>query len=1011
MSNTSEIGKAVRRALVFGAVTATASVPVLSQTAPAAATETAVTEVVVTGSRIPQPQLQSASPVASVSNEALQQTGVTRIEDMLNTLPQVAAQFGAGVSNGATGEATVSLRNLGAQRTLVLVNGRRLMPGDPTQNGAAAPDLNQIPTSLIERVDILTGGASAVYGADAVAGVVNFIMNDHFQGVRIEGNYSFYNHDNRDKAAQAANTLFGFTAPNGSVTDGYARNFDVLAGANFADGKGNATAYVTYRRVAAVLQAKRDYSNCSLTSTTVNGVSTLGCGGSSTAYPARFNFNHVDQHLDPASGQLAAGHLLYNFAPLNYFQRPDENYTAGAFLHYEVNEHVRVYSEFMFMDDRSLAQIAPAGAFYGSGTAVSPGGVPDGAWSINCNNPYLTASEVTSWCGVLGVNNPVNPHVLIGRRNVEGGPRIDDLVHTSYRAVLGIKGDISDAWTYDAYALWGTTRLTDTHLNDSSKSRMGFALNAVRNGAGQIVCQASPSLAPGCVPWNIFSLEDANGNFTGTDGVTRAAINYISVPGIQIGQTTEQVVDAAFTGDLGKQGVKLPWASDGLGVSVGAEYRQETESLTPDLEDITDDLAGNGAAILPTNGQFHVAELFFEARLPIAQDQPFARSLTLETGYRYSDYNLGFGSTNTYKLGLQWEPIRDIRFRGMYQRAVRAPNAQELFLTPRVQLDGTSDPCAGAVPAASPAACALSGVTAAEYGNIARNPASQYNGLVSGNISLAPEKADTYTAGLVFTPTFLPDFNLTVDYYNITIKNFITSYGANLILNTCLASGDPFYCGRVHRTQGTGTAADGSLWISPSGYISDLTYNLGSQRANGVDLTSAYRFDLGHAGKLNLDFIGSYVLKFATEPVPGLGSYDCAGFYGPTCGVPEPRWKHKLRGTWTTPLAGLDVFTAWRRINGVALENTSSNPLLAAGLGLPANPGVHLRGEDYIDLGANYSFATHFSVRLGVNNLFDKSPPLSGAFYIGTVFGNGNTYPQVYDALGRYAYVNLTADF
>src|ERR1700751_934940 len=192
MSNTSEIGKAVRRALVFGAVTATAGVPALSQTAPPAATETAITEVVVTGSRIPQPQLQSASPVASVSNEALQQTGVTRIEDMLNTLPQVAAQYGAGVSNGATGEATVSLRNLGANRTLVLVNGRRLMPGDPTQNGNAAPDLNQIPTGLVERVDLLTGGASAVYGADAVAGVVNFVLNDHFQGGRFEGNYNFY---------------------------------------------------------------------------------------------------------------------------------------------------------------------------------------------------------------------------------------------------------------------------------------------------------------------------------------------------------------------------------------------------------------------------------------------------------------------------------------------------------------------------------------------------------------------------------------------------------------------------------------------------------------------------------------------------------------------------------------------------------------------------------------------------------------------------------------------------
>lgn len=1013
MSHSNQIGSAVRRALMLGAM-AGASLPATAQTVPAAAaaaTEVPVQTVVVTGSRIPQPQLEAVSPVTSISNEALQQTGATRVEDMLNTLPQVAGAYGAGVSNGATGEATVSLRNLGANRTLVLVNGRRLMPGDPTQNGNAAPDLNQIPPELIERVDILTGGASAVYGADAVAGVVNFVMNDHFQGVRLTGDYSFYNHDNRDKAAQAANTLFGFTAPTGNVTDGYTRNFGLIAGANFADGKGNATTYFTYRRVAAVLQGKRDYSNCSLTSTTTGGVSALGCGGSSTAYPARFTYTNpvtrvrTDSHLDPTTGDLAAGHLLYNFAPLNYYQRPDENYTAGAFLHYDLNEHARVYTEFMFMDDRSIAQIAPSGAFYGSGTAVSAAGVPDGTWAINCNNPYLTPGELGLWCG--GNTAAPDAHVLIGRRDVEGGPRYDDLGHTSYRAVAGIKGAINDSWSYDAYALWGTTRLSEEYFNDVSRSRMGFALDAVQQPNGQIVCRANSAGsvgAPGCVPWNIFSLVG------GQDGVTQQAINYISIPGLSKGATTERVADAALTGDLSKQ-VKLPTATEGLSVSIGAEYRQELSELQPDIEFQTNDLAGQGAPTLPTVGAFHVSEIFGEARLPLAEDRFLAKSLTLEAGYRYSDYNLAFGSTNTYKLGLQWAPVTDMRFRAMYQRAVRAPNIQELFLQPRVQLDGTTDPCAGAAPAATLAQCELSGVTPAEYGNIARNPAAQYNGLVGGNTSLAPEKADTYTLGAVFTPTFLPDFNLTVDYYNITIKNLISSYGANLILETCVSSGNPFYCNKVHRTQGTGTAADGSLWISPTGYIDDGTFNLGAQWANGIDVTSAYRLDLRKAGRLNLDFVGTYVLKFATNPVAGLGDYDCAGFYGPTCGVPSPRWKHKLRATWNTPLAGLDIFAAWRRENGVALELTNPSPLLAGPLGLPVNPGVRLRGMDYIDFGGNYSFASHLTARIGVNNLFDKEPPLVGFAYLGTVFGNGNTYPQVYDALGRYVYMNLTADF
>jgi iron complex outermembrane recepter protein len=1006
MSSTRQIRGAVRRALMLSAAAATAS-PALAQVAPEAAPP--VETIVVTGSRIPQVQIESPSPVTSVTQEAIQQSGVTRVEDLLNSLPQVAAQFGAGVSNGATGEATVSLRNLGANRTLVLVNGRRLMPGDPTQNGAAAPDLNQIPAELVERVDLLTGGASAVYGADAVAGVVNFVMNDHFQGVRVTGNYGFYNHDNRNKAVEAASTLSNITAPTGNATDGYSRDFSAIAGTNFADGRGNATTYLTYRRIDAVLEAKRDYSNCSLTSTTTaGGASALGCGGSSTAFPARFNFNHVDQHLDPTTGQLAGGHLLYNYAPLNYYQVPDERYTAGAFVHYDVNEHARVYSEFMFMDDRSTAQIAPSGAFYGSGTAVSATGVPDGAWAINCNNPYLSASQLTAWCG--GSTAHADVHVLIGRRNVEGGPRFDDLGHTSYRAVLGLKGDINDTWTYDSYALWGTTRLSEEYFNDVSKSRMGFALQAVQLANGQIVCRANSMGtvgAPGCVPWNIFSLVN------GASGVTPGAVNYISTPGLSKGGTTERVVDAAIIGDLGKQGVKLPTAHDGLGVSFGAEYRQELSELNPDLEFQTGDLAGQGAATLPTIGSYHVAEVFTEARLPLIEDAPFAKSLTLETGYRYSDYNLAFGSTNTYKLGLQWAPVRDVRVRGMYQRAVRAPNIQELFLQPRVQLDSTfnADPCAGSAPAASAAACGLSGVTAAEYGAISRNPASQYNGLVGGNVSLAPEKGDTYTVGLVFTPTVLPDLNVTFDYYNITIKNFITGYGGNLILDTCLATGNPFYCNKVHRTQGSGTAADGSLWISTSGYVEDGTFNLGSQRANGVDTTAAYRLNLGRGGRLTFDGVGTYVMKYATEPVPGLGSYDCAGYYGSTCGVPEPRWRHKLRATWNTPLAGLDVYAAWRRINGVSLENLSPNPLLKAPVGLPAGLGFRLPGLDYIDLGGSYTFAGHATVRLGINNLFDKTPPLIDLFYIGGVFGNGNTYPVLYDALGRYVFLNLGVDF
>jgi len=1009
MSKTSQIGTAVRRALMFSAVAATANLPSMAQTKPdAAAAAPEVETVVVTGSRIPQPQLEAASPVTTVSSQAIQQTGSTRIEDVLNTLPQVVGDMGSGASNGATGTANISLRGLGSARTLVLIDGRRLMPGDPTQGGNAAPDLNQIPANLVERIDVLTGGASAVYGADAVAGVVNFVMNDHYQGVRLDGQYSWYNHDNRLTWAQQIQQAIGYQFPSGSTNDGYQRDFSFIAGSNFADGRGNATTYLTYRRVDAVLQSKRDYSSCGLTSTynTPSGALALGCGGSPTPYPANFVFGTSETHLNPTTGQLSPGGITYNFAPLNYIQRPDDRYTGGAFLHYDVNDHARVYTELSFMDDRSVAQIAQAGAFIGAGTATV-NSVPTGAWNVNCNNPYLTSSELTAWCG--GVASPTQFLLTIGRRNVEGGPRIDDLIHTSYRAVMGVKGDINDVWTYDTYALWGTTRFSDQHSNDSSKAKMAFALEAVNTPTGVQCLQTTlnAGLDPGCVPWNIFS------QVNGVSGVTPAATNYISAVGIQTGSTTEQVWDGAITGELGKYGIKMPGARDGLAVNIGSEYRQEASELHPDQELITNDLAGQGAPTLPTIGSFHVWEGFVEARLPILQDQPFAKSLDIEAAYRYSDYNLSFNSTNTYKFGLQWAPINDIRFRGSYDRAVRSPNIQELFLQPRVQLDGTSDPCTGAVPTATLAQCERSGVTPAEYGNMLANPAHQYNGNFGGSTTLAPEKADTYTAGLVFTPSFVPTLSVTVDYYNITIKNFITSYGANLILQDCLTTGDPFFCGKVHRTQGTGTAADGSIWISTTGFVDDTLFNLGSQRANGVDFTAAYTVDAARFGRVNFNFAGSYVMKFSTQPLPGGSDYNCAGFYGPTCGPPVPRWKHVLRGTWTTPVDGLDFYAAWRQINGTSVDKLNPAPLLNSGVSPPEiTLGQHLPGIDYIDLGGEYSFAKHFTLRVGANNVFDKYPALCQASYCSLAsFGNGDTYPNVYDALGTYVYINLTAQF
>lgn len=1004
MSTRTSVRRAVRYALLSSAVAASAT------TLPAFGQET-IQEVVVTGSRIPQPNLTSISPVQSVGAEAVKIQGVTRVEDLINNLPQAFADLGGNLSNGSPGTATVSLRNLENQRTLVLVNGRRLMPGDPTQNGNAAPDLNQIPSALIERVEVLTGGASAVYGADAVAGVVNFIMNDHFEGIRVDANYNFYQHTN-DNAVGDIVRQRGFTVPDKNVVDGYTRDITFIMGGNFADGAGNVTAYLGYRRLNALTQAQRDFSAC-----TFNSGDVFTCGGSSTTAPGRFDPNDGGDYTIDAAGNFIPydpARDAFNFAPTNYYQRPDERYTAGLFGRYEFSDKAQAYTEFMFMDDRTVAQIAPSGAFIGSGPGAT-NGVPDGTWLTNCDNPFLSASQRAAIC-VDTDGNPLPANSVVGltmgRRNVEGGPRQDDLGHTSYRAVLGLRGDLSPAWSYDVYGMYGTTRLQENYQNDMSSSRLNTALQAVVDPlSGDIVCRANANGAngaPGCVPYNIWQ----------PGGVTPEALAYIQTPGFQEGWTREQIVSGSFTGQLGEYGIKLPTANDGLGIAVGAEYRKEETELKVDEKFYTNDLAGQGSATLPMSGSFDVWELFAEARLPILQDKAFAKSLSVEAGYRYSDYDLGF-STDTYKAGVDWAPVDDIRFRGSYQRAVRAPNLQELFLPQKVQLDGTTDPCAGAItnPGAGLdqqtlesgrtfAECQLSGVTANTWGNIIENSAAQYNGLTFGTATLQPEKSDTISFGLVFTPTFLDGLDVTIDYFDIKVTDVIDTYGADYIINTCVTTGA--LCEKINRAPETGGAADGTLWIGPSGYIVDGFFNLGELRTKGIDLSANYRLEIGNAGALNFGLQGTYTDTFEKQPDPASSArYDCVGLYGSVCLAPIPQWRHNLRTTWTFQ-NNLSVTLTWRHIDSVDLDHTSTNPALAGDVPLSDET---LGSRDYFDLTGAYTFFENYTLRLGVNNLADKDPPLLGQDNLPSVVGNGNTFPQVYDTMGRYGFINLTMDF
>ena len=1011
MGNNRKLQIAVRAALATAA--ATAVVPAAwSQTAPAVANETpnaGLEEVVVTGSRITSsPNLTAISPITSVDAGYISSTNMSRVEDILNNLPMVFASQNSTVSNGSNGTASVNLRGMGPQRTLVLVNGRRLGPG--LGSGTNISDINEVPAALIERIDILTGGASSVYGADAVAGVVNFVLNTHFEGVKVDSSYSYFQHDNNNSLAQGVVSAGGDALPDHSVNTGFGKNVSVLMGSNFADNKGNATFYLTYDKAAAVLEAKYDYAACVMDATKAGS---LACGGSGTSakngaggyFQAYANgsplfTNTVDGKTGAFRPFTAAD--TYNFGPLNFFQRPNERWTGGSFVNYEINEHLTAYGEVMLARNTTDAQIAASGDFF----TETP---------IPCADPLLTAQEATAICAAAAAQGTPGSALLdIGRRNVEGGGRILDVTNNTMRAVAGLKGSIIDGLTFDVYAQRDSTDTMLRNENYFDAVKVTNALNVITgpatlaNGnanplAGQPECASVYNgTDPACVPWNIWV----------PNGVTAAALKYLSIPLLTDATSIEYVVSGSVTADMGKWNIKSPLADEGIKLNLGAEYRSESAVFAPDLASEAGNAEGAGGATVPVSGNYHVGEAFTEIGIPLLDHKPMAESLGLEIGYRYSDYNLGF-KTNTYKFGGEWAPTTDFRVRASYSRAVRAPNIAELFAPQAVGLDGTTDPCAGATPKATQAQCVLAGVSAAQYGHIGANSAGQYNGLIGGNPNLTPEKSDTYSAGIVMTPRFIENFSMSFDYYNIKLQDTIGTIGGDTIINNCIATGAPVFCDAIHRDQ------NGSLFRTNAGFITDTNVNFGSLTTRGVDAKVNYRMPIDDLGSLLFNLEGTRLINLGKEPLTGGPAFDCAGYFGTVCGAPNAKWRHIFNTTWATPWSGFDLTARWRFLSGADAEQISPNPQLA-GNALPLTQ--HIKPYSYFDLSADVSLYKMFKLQLGVNNVLDKDPPIITAGGSGfasdcptlTPNGsscNGNTFPGTYDALGRFFFARITAQF
>jgi iron complex outermembrane recepter protein len=933
----------------------------------------------VTGSRIApsSSDVDSPSPIAIISAQDIRLEGYQNLELILNNYPQFVPDQGNRLSNGATGTATANLRGLGPGRSLVLVNGKRMPAGNPF---VLSPDLNQVPPQLIRRVEVLTGGASAVYGSDAIAGVVNFIMNNRFEGVQGDVSYDAYSHRQKNGVAQNMLTSAGIPIPGDKWMDAGSGTVSLTMGGKFAGDKGNAVASFRYFEAKALLQSERDYSACPIQFPA--GSTIPICGGSSANATGRFvdlRFFAADPSiqfrppgrpltLDPATGRVRmfTPADLYNFAPTNYYQRPQERYGFNAFAHYEITSRARVYGEFGYHDDRSIAQVAPTAIFFYPTT-------------VRWENPQLSDDWRSQLVfrnpdGTIGTGPGTNANVVISRRNVDGGPRQDDLAHSSFREVVGLKGQFAD-WDYDLYFQTARVIYRERYLHDFSNTRIGRALDVVTDPrTGAPVCASALSGAdPACVPWNVWTL----------NAVTAAALAYVEVAPIQQAALSQQIIGATATANLGDYGLRLPRTREGVEFALGFERR--TEKLVFEASQEFADLAGFGEPVRSLTGKVGVNELFAELRVPVFD------AVNVTGSFRYSDYESGF-RTNTFGIGANTAPFKSVRFRGSYQRAVRAPDLNELF-QPQVP-DGyglvNQDPCGGDAPARSLRDCQRTGVTAAQYGRILQVPENGgFPATRGGNPELQPETAQTYTAGLVFAPS--RDFSATIDYFDVRIKETISSITGDVIFNQCIDTGDPAFCGLVRRD------SSGSLWYGTAN-VTAIKQNIGKTRVAGMDVAVNYRLRLPRGHGLAFDGMGSYLDRQSIQVHRYGDTVECARQFRTQCSLmPLPRWRHRLRLTWKPP-ADFEVAATWRYYGSSTVAPPVPN--------LPIT--VTLPPMNYLDLAGTWNVTKLITVRGGIANVTDRDPPL----VLGPAPGvSGNSFAQLYDVLGRHFFVSLTAKF
>jgi outer membrane receptor protein involved in Fe transport len=952
-------------------------------------------EIITTGTRIQRNDFEGVSPIVSLGAEAFSNGGIINAEELVNTLPQVVPSFSSGNNNPGNGQSWINLRGLGSARNLVLVDGIRPTPA----NEDGIVDINTIPVAMIERVEVISGGASAVYGSEAIAGATNFILKKNFNGISLNGQWG--------RSAEGDTDI---------------ESYEFVMGSDLADGKGNATIYATYNDRERLGKGERAFAAQAVSATSffpsghvrwavgnrpelavvqdvflneygtdassLTTLPTLVGNDDGTLFTQNqnlLNFRTVlGEDIDGLfvaqnfrNGVIDDDRYSYNFEPWNNLVLPQERYNIGGMMNYELAEGHEAYTRIMYTNYSSSTQLAPSPAPTGRNITNPAAGFE---FTVPVTNPFVQSNA-----GLLEILNSrtgdnagldgagATEDFIYRRRFVENGPRIESYERDVHQIVIGARGDITQDWRYD---VWGSTGKYNEQLNQDgnvSVTRVESLLDAA--DGGRSICAGG--------------LDPIGGNT-----LSAACAEYVGVLAKNTTRIEHNMMEAVVNGDFSG----LP-AGD-MSAAVGVFYNEMFYSFKADEILATGDVSGFNATD-NLDGVVRNTDFFVELFVPLLSDMTAIESLDLTAGYRTTDHNKA-GTFDSYKAELGWQVVDSFRVRTSLQQATRAPNVGELFAPQGENNPQVADPCnfdsgqrAGSNGAAVEALCLAQGIPASALVDYEQST-GQISSIVGGNPNLSEEVADTFTFGFVWQPEFVENLQVSVDYFDIEVEDVISAVDPAIVVSRCFdtafnpdLSNSNEWCSRFVRSPTSAEIID----------LEEFESNIGGIKGNGIDLQVDWKLDGGNAGQFGFNFIGTFANEFAEQQTSADPFEDYVGTIGQSVADVLPEFK----GSFTT-LWDLGDFSTQLRFNYIDSMKHRETVLTGS-----TDPDIcDCTGVDsvmYTSLSSKWQATDELSVRIGIDNLTDESPELY------TPDQDSGTNPSAYDVVGRRYFVTLKYEF